>query len=145
MCCPSWQTRLLLKIYIFVIMEVGSLAMSAGATPTVIGPIWSSCMYTCILLPVLRFLCFAHMHSPSSSLDFYALHTWQTTILRQENVEIISVQKNVREKAKFDFDTIPFFLHSNTRVRYYKILACKVSSFYPRSSVTNYSSNSNWL
>jgi hypothetical protein len=37
-------------------MEGGSLAMSAGANPTIFGPIWSSCMHKCILLLVLRFL-----------------------------------------------------------------------------------------
>jgi hypothetical protein len=31
--------------------------MSAGANPTILGPIWSPCMHKCILLLPLRFLC----------------------------------------------------------------------------------------
>jgi hypothetical protein len=44
------------KNIFLVIMKVGSLAMSAGANLTIFGPIWSSCMHKCILLPVHRFL-----------------------------------------------------------------------------------------
>jgi hypothetical protein len=36
-------------MYFFVIMEGGSLAMSAGANTTNFGPIWSSCIHKGIL------------------------------------------------------------------------------------------------
>jgi hypothetical protein len=48
------QGFLLLKINIFVvIMEGGSLAMSAGAYRTIFGPIGASCMHKCILIVVV--------------------------------------------------------------------------------------------
>jgi hypothetical protein len=61
------QSRCRLICYLtnfFVIMEGGSLAMSAGANPTIFGPIWSSFMHECIIHLVLRFL---HMTYPDIS------------------------------------------------------------------------------
>jgi hypothetical protein len=61
-CSPSWQTSLCTTKNVFVgIMEGGSPAMSAGANPVIFGPISPSCMHKCILLLVLRFLCFLFM------------------------------------------------------------------------------------
>jgi hypothetical protein len=56
-CSPSWKTRSFnTKNYFFVFFKWGSLAMSAGANPMKFWLIWSSSMYKCILLLILRFL-----------------------------------------------------------------------------------------
>jgi hypothetical protein len=44
------------KNYFLILIKWGSLAMSAGANPINVWPMWLSCLHKCILLLVLRFL-----------------------------------------------------------------------------------------
>jgi hypothetical protein len=60
------------KYYLYIFIKLGSPAMSAGANPMNVWPIWLSCMDKCILLLVLRFQC--RYRSQHKKLQILVLH-----------------------------------------------------------------------